>query len=169
MAPAGPAAGVEDARPRSRHGVDQAGLAGQIGALGGELAEAVDVPLRVAVLGAGEPAGNVCHVPIVQQAYARRVNDSKGGVIFGVLAYLCWGFFPLYWPLLDPASALEVLAHRFVWSMVFVLIALVAVGKWRTFVAIARDRRSWPTPFVGAGVGLIGVLVMIVTVAIVGG
>ena len=35
--------------------------------------------------------------------------------------------------------------------------------------AIARDRRSWPTPFVGAGVGLIGVLVMIVTVAIVGG
>ena len=69
------------------------------------------------------------------------MNDSKGGVIFGVLAYLCWGFFPLYWPLLDPASALEVLAHRFVWSMVFVLVALVAVGKWRTFVAIARDRR----------------------------
>jgi chloramphenicol-sensitive protein RarD len=69
------------------------------------------------------------------------VNDSKGGVVFGVAAYLCWGFFPLYWPLLDPASSLEVLSHRFVWSMVFVLGALVAVGKWRAFVAIARDRR----------------------------
>ena len=69
------------------------------------------------------------------------MNDSKGGVIFGVAAYLCWGFFPLYWPLLDPASSLEVLSHRFVWSMVFVLGALVAVGKWRAFVAIARDRR----------------------------
>ncbi|MET0929258.1 MAG: EamA family transporter RarD [Aeromicrobium sp.] len=69
------------------------------------------------------------------------MNDSKGGIIFGVAAYLCWGFFPLYWPLLEPASSLEVLAHRFVWSMVFVLVALVVVGKWRTFLAIARDRR----------------------------
>jgi chloramphenicol-sensitive protein RarD len=34
-----------------------------------------------------------------------------------------------------------VLAHRFVWSMLFVLVALVLVGKWRTFLAIARDRR----------------------------
>ncbi|MCW2840098.1 MAG: rarD [Aeromicrobium sp.] len=69
------------------------------------------------------------------------MNGSKGGIIFGVAAYLCWGFFPLYWPLLDPAGALEVLAHRFVWSMLFVLVALVLVGKWRTFLAIARDRR----------------------------
>ncbi|MCW2790266.1 MAG: rarD [Aeromicrobium sp.] len=60
---------------------------------------------------------------------------------FGVAAYLCWGFFPLYWPLLEPAGSLEILAHRFVWSMVFVLVAITAMGKWRTFLAIARDRR----------------------------
>lgn len=60
---------------------------------------------------------------------------------FGVAAYLCWGFFPLYWPLLDPAGSLEILAHRFVWSMVFVLVAISAMGKWSTFRAIARDRR----------------------------
>jgi chloramphenicol-sensitive protein RarD len=69
------------------------------------------------------------------------VNDSRNGVAFGVAAYLCWGFFPLYWPLLDPASSLEVLAHRFVWSMVFVLVAITAMGKWSTFLTIARDRR----------------------------
>jgi chloramphenicol-sensitive protein RarD len=80
-------------------------------------------------------------VPIVHQAYASLVNDSKSGVGFGVAAYLCWGFFPLYWPLLDPAGALEVLAHRFVWSMVFVLIAITVMGKWPAFRAIARDRR----------------------------
>jgi chloramphenicol-sensitive protein RarD len=62
-------------------------------------------------------------------------------VTFGVAAYLCWGFFPLYWPLLEPAGSLEILAHRFVWSMVFVLVAITAMGKWRTFLAIARDRR----------------------------
>ncbi len=60
---------------------------------------------------------------------------------FGIVAYVCWGFFPLYWPLLDPAGALEVLAHRFVWSMVLVLIALTVMGRWRPFLKIARDRR----------------------------
>lgn len=68
-------------------------------------------------------------------------TSSQNGVLFGVGAYLCWGFFPLYWPLLDPASALEVLAHRFIWSMVFVLVAVTAMQRWRPFIAIARDRR----------------------------
>ena len=60
-------------------------------------------------------------------------TSSQNGVLFGVGAYLCWGFFPLYWPLLDPAGSLEVLAHRFVWSMVFVLVAITAMGRWRPF------------------------------------
>ncbi len=68
-------------------------------------------------------------------------TTSQNGVLFGVGAYLCWGFFPLYWPLLDPAGSLEVLAHRFVWSMVFVLVAITATGRWGRFIAIARDRR----------------------------
>ncbi len=68
-------------------------------------------------------------------------DQGRAGIWFGVGAYLCWGFFPLYWPLLDPASPLEVLAHRFVWSMVFVLLALAVTGGWRRMAAIARDRR----------------------------
>jgi chloramphenicol-sensitive protein RarD len=68
-------------------------------------------------------------------------TTSQNGILFGVGAYLCWGFFPLYWPLLDPAGSLEVLAHRFVWSMVFVLVAITATGRWSRFIAIARDRR----------------------------
>ena len=75
------------------------------------------------------------------RGYAQVVNDSRSGVILGAAAYLCWGFFPLYWPLLDPAGSLEVLAHRFVWSMIFVLLAISILGRWRQFVAIARDRR----------------------------
>ena len=69
------------------------------------------------------------------------MNDSRRGVALGAAAYLCWGFFPLYWPLLEPAGALEVLAHRFVWSMVFVLVAITVMGRWAQFRAIARDRR----------------------------
>ncbi len=82
-----------------------------------------------------------CHRWAVDRAYARVVKESRSGVILGASAYLCWGFFPLYWPLLDPAGSLEVLAHRFVWSMFFVLIAIAVLGRWSRFVAIARDRR----------------------------
>ena len=32
----------------------------------------------------------------------------------GVAAYAMWGLFPLYWPLLEPAGAVEILAHRVV-------------------------------------------------------
>ncbi|RYJ01956.1 MAG: EamA family transporter RarD, partial [Actinomycetales bacterium] len=59
----------------------------------------------------------------------------------GVAAYLCWGFFPLYWPLLEPAGALEILAHRIVWSLGFVLSLIAFTGRWQVFVAIARNRR----------------------------
>jgi len=39
---------------------------------------------------------------------------------FGISAYLAWGFMPLYFPLLKPASAVEILAHRMFFSLVFV-------------------------------------------------
>ena len=49
----------------------------------------------------------------------------RSGFTAGVIAYALWGLLPLYWPLLKPASATELLAHRIVWSL-FVLIALIA-------------------------------------------
>ncbi|MEH3033364.1 MAG: EamA family transporter RarD [Aeromicrobium erythreum] len=69
------------------------------------------------------------------------MRESRGGLAFGVGAYLCWGFFPLYWPLLEPASPIEILAHRIVWSLGFVAILITATGRWGAFLAIARQRR----------------------------
>ncbi|MFS0883964.1 EamA family transporter RarD [Aeromicrobium sp. 179-A 4D2 NHS] len=68
-------------------------------------------------------------------------TDSRAGLLFGVAAYLCWGFFPLYWPLLEPASAYEVLAHRIVWTFVFCLGLLTITHKWGAFRDIVRQRR----------------------------
>lgn len=62
------------------------------------------------------------------------------GLPLGVAAYLCWGLFPLYWPLLEPAGALEVLAHRIVWSVVFVLGLVLLTRRWAQFRDIARNR-----------------------------
>lgn len=69
------------------------------------------------------------------------MRDSRGGLAFGAAAYLCWGFFPLYWPLLEPAGALEVLAHRIVWSLLFVVVLITATRRWARFREIARNRR----------------------------
>lgn len=68
-------------------------------------------------------------------------TDSKAGLTYGVAAYLCWGFFPLYWPLLEPASAYEVLAHRIVWTFVFCLGLLTITHKWGAFRSIITQRR----------------------------
>jgi chloramphenicol-sensitive protein RarD len=56
-----------------------------------------------------------------------RVAERRG-LVFGAAAYVIWGLFPLYWPLLQPSGAVEVLAHRIMWSLVAVL-ALLAFGR----------------------------------------
>lgn len=52
------------------------------------------------------------------------MNDERRGIAFGLAAYTMWGLFPLFFPLLKPATAVEVLAHRVVWSLLVVLVLL---------------------------------------------
>ena len=56
--------------------------------------------------------------------------EERRGTAYGVACYLLWGLFPLYWPLLEPAGAVEILAHRVVWSLVFVLAVLAVQRNW---------------------------------------
>nr|WP_116023552.1 EamA family transporter RarD [Thermomonospora umbrina] len=49
---------------------------------------------------------------------------------FGVAAYVLWGLFPLYWPLLKPAGAVEILAHRVLWSLAAVAAILTVRRHW---------------------------------------
>ncbi|RYZ14885.1 MAG: EamA family transporter RarD [Myxococcaceae bacterium] len=69
--------------------------------------------------------------------------EQRRGFILGVAAYLMWGAFLLYWPLLEPAGAIEILAHRVAWSAITMLIALFALRRWRHLVAIVRSRRTF--------------------------
>jgi chloramphenicol-sensitive protein RarD len=52
-----------------------------------------------------------------------------------------WGAFPLYWPLLEPAGAFEILAHRVVWSCITMGVLIVALRRRAQLRAIWRDRR----------------------------
>lgn len=56
-----------------------------------------------------------------------------------------WGLFPLYWPLLEPASAWEILGHRMVWSFAFLLLinAVVRTGWGQIRTALATPRTRW--------------------------
>ncbi len=67
--------------------------------------------------------------------------DSRRGLILGALAYTMWGAFPLYWTLLQPAGAVELLAHRILWSLVTMLLILVMWRRTGHLLALLRDRR----------------------------
>jgi chloramphenicol-sensitive protein RarD len=69
------------------------------------------------------------------------VTELRRGTAYAAAAYLLWGLFPLYWPLLDPASAVEVLAHRIVWSLVVVAVLLQVTRRWAQLRAAVADRR----------------------------
>ncbi|HHU67556.1 MAG TPA: EamA family transporter RarD, partial [Corynebacterium sp.] len=45
-------------------------------------------------------------------------------MIFGLLAYLLWGLFPAFFPLLLPAGPVEILAHRILWTAVIMSLVL---------------------------------------------
>ncbi|HEV2813400.1 MAG TPA: EamA family transporter RarD [Solirubrobacteraceae bacterium] len=66
----------------------------------------------------------------------------RTGLAAGVGAYLLWGLFPLYWPLLEPAAPVEILAHRIAWSLVFLagLLALTTGFRWVRTLGRRRAR-----------------------------
>jgi chloramphenicol-sensitive protein RarD len=72
------------------------------------------------------------------------VTALRRGTLYGAGAYLLWGLFPLYWPLLRPASAVEVLAHRIVWSLAVVVVLLAGMRRLPGVLAALRDpQRAW--------------------------
>lgn len=58
------------------------------------------------------------------------------GMAAGASAYLAWGLFPLYFAYLSPLGPFEVVAHRIVWSLIFMLLVVTAVRGWRRHLRI---------------------------------
>lgn len=72
------------------------------------------------------------------------MHENRRGLLSGIAAYLLWGLFPLYWPLLEPAGAVEILSHRVAWSLITmaaIVLATRRLGRLRTLVGDARARR----------------------------
>ena len=61
-------------------------------------------------------------------------QENKLGIIYATVAYILWGFLPIYWKLVQHVPADEILAHRILWSFVFMIIIVLASGKlWPFF------------------------------------
>lgn len=69
--------------------------------------------------------------------------ERRLGIAYGVCAYLLWGAFPLFFPLLEPAAPVEILALRIVWSLVAVGVVLAATRSMGSLRAVLRDRRRF--------------------------
>lgn len=76
------------------------------------------------------------------------MNSSNGApeevhpraLALGLSAYLIWGFFPLYFRLLSPAGAFEVIAHRAFWSLLASLTLIFLASRVPKLRALLRDR-----------------------------
>lgn len=68
--------------------------------------------------------------------------DSRRGLLLGIAAYGLWGLFPLYWPLLEPGTAVEILGHRVFWSMVAMVLLVAVTRRSAHLLALVRDRRT---------------------------
>lgn len=69
-------------------------------------------------------------------------GEHRFGLLNGVTAYAMWGLVPLFWPLLKPAAATEILAHRMVWSLAFVALGLLVVRRWAWAGELIRNPRQ---------------------------
>lgn len=77
-------------------------------------------------------------------------NETRTGLLCAVAAYTIWGLFPLYWPLLEPTGAVEILAHRMVWSLAAVLVVLAVTRRWSWIPGLLRQPKRLGMVALGA-------------------
>ena len=83
------------------------------------------------------------------------MSEQRRGFLLGAAAYAMWGLFPLYWPLLEPAGAVEILAHRICWSLLTMAVLTLLLRRTAQLRAIFTNRRT--AAILGAASVVIGV------------
>ena len=63
------------------------------------------------------------------------------GVYYAALAYMAWGFLPVFFKQLIQVNAFEIVLHRMVWSVVFLLCVLTVLKRWAWLRSVARQPR----------------------------
>jgi chloramphenicol-sensitive protein RarD len=67
--------------------------------------------------------------------------ETRQGVLYAIACYGAWGLFPVFWKLVASVSPPEVLAHRIVWSLAFMLTVVAVRNGWSEVAAVLESRR----------------------------
>ena len=81
----------------------------------------------------------------VQSADLRNASGKShetSALIAGIAAFSTWGLIPVYWKLLKTVPAAEVLAHRFLWTSLFLIGLLTWQQRWPEVKDVVRSRRA---------------------------
>jgi len=68
-------------------------------------------------------------------------KEQTSGYVYTFMAFLTWGLFPIYWKMLSHIEAIEVLAHRIFWSLIFVILLLVWKKKLQ-LASIFKNKKA---------------------------
>ena len=79
----------------------------------------------------------------------RELNEKTVGVVCAIGAYFLWGILPIYWKIVREVPATEVLAHRILWSLFFMLCILLVTKRMKSFFEEFRQILSNPKQFAG--------------------
>jgi len=94
-------------------------------------------------LSPSDDATRATHADAARAApYADSVSESRRGFVYGLVAYTLWGAFPLYFPLLKPAGAIEILANRVLWSFLVMGALVLVTGRVPQFRALFGRSRA---------------------------
>jgi chloramphenicol-sensitive protein RarD len=69
-------------------------------------------------------------------------DDVRLGVAYGIAAYGMWGLVPVYFKAVVEVPALEVLAHRIVWSALMLIPIALAQGRRAQVLRVLHDRKT---------------------------
>lgn len=64
----------------------------------------------------------------------------RSGIIYAALAFFCWGLFPIYFHALGEVPPLQILAHRMLWSLAFLLVLLLLRRDWKWLQVVRQPR-----------------------------
>ncbi len=64
------------------------------------------------------------------------------GILYGIGAYILWGFFPIYWKMLHGVPAAQVIAHRIAWSFILLAVYVIFTNQWQEFRKLAFNAKT---------------------------
>ena len=67
----------------------------------------------------------------------------RSGILSAALAFLCWGLFPIYFHALGDVPPMQILAHRVLWSLGFLLVVLLLMRQWKWLALVRQPKVFW--------------------------